>query len=142
MPAGHRVPLCCRREAPDESRRPDLVAFDFPKGIPSLCAIGKPVCSMQQIGKNRDDLLHLAYLGCSNCALDQRSFLPNCITHKSRISESDFFQMLLKTPLRDLPHEVLFVLGSSDEEHFECKRRDITSRQMRVPPGHGLLMRQ
>jgi hypothetical protein len=35
------------------------------------------VCSMQQIGKNRDDLLHLAYLGYLNCALGQRSILPN-----------------------------------------------------------------
>jgi hypothetical protein len=43
----------------------------------SLCAIGKAVCCMQQIGKNRDDLLHLACLGYLNCALGQRSFLPN-----------------------------------------------------------------
>jgi hypothetical protein len=83
MRAGHEVYLCCRREAPDESRRPDLVGSDFPKGILSLCAIGKPVCSIQQIGKNRDNLLYLVYLGYFNCVLDQRSFLPNCITHKS-----------------------------------------------------------
>ena len=31
----------------------------------------------------------------------------------------DFFQMLLKNPLRDLPNEVFFVLGSSDEEPFD-----------------------
>ena len=77
MRADYGVHLCCRCEAPDEGRRPDLVAFDFPKGILSLCAIGKAVCSMQQIGKNRDDLLHLAYFKYFNGTLDQRSFLPN-----------------------------------------------------------------
>ena len=76
-------------EASDESRHPDLVTPDFPKGILSLCAIGKPVCSMQQIGKNRDDLLHLAYLGYFNCALDQRSFLPNGIIESRREHRCD-----------------------------------------------------
>jgi hypothetical protein len=71
--------LSHRTEAPDESRHPDLIVSDFAKGILPLCALGKLVCSIPQIGKHRDDLLHLGYLKYFNGALDQRSFLPNGI---------------------------------------------------------------
>ena len=69
--------LSCRTEATDESRHPDLIASDFPKGILSLCTVWKLVCSMPQIGEQRDHLLHLSYLGSD---LVQRYFLPNCGT--------------------------------------------------------------
>jgi hypothetical protein len=74
-----RSGLNCGTEPSDESRHPHLVAPDFPKGILSLGALGKPVCSIPQIGKHRDDLLHLAHLRYFNCALDQRAFLPNLL---------------------------------------------------------------
>ena len=72
--------LSCRTEATDESRHPDLVTSDFPKGILSLCTVWKLVCSMPQIGEQRDDLLHLSYV---NSDLVQRYFLPNCVITKS-----------------------------------------------------------
>jgi hypothetical protein len=36
----------------------------------------------------------------------------------TKVPAKRLFQMLLKTPLRDLPNEVFVVLGSSDEEPF------------------------
>jgi hypothetical protein len=69
--------LSCRTEATDESRHPDLVTSDFPEGILSLCTVWKLVCSILQIGEQRDDLLHLSYLGSD---LVQRYFLLNCDT--------------------------------------------------------------
>ena len=65
-----------RTEASDESRHPDLIASDFSKGILSLCALGKLMCSIPQIGKHRDDLLHLVYLRYFNGGLDQTFFPP------------------------------------------------------------------
>ena len=75
--------LSCRTEAPDESRHPDLIASDFPKSILSLRALGKLVCSITQIGEQRDDLLHLSYVGSFNSDLVQRHFLPNWVITKS-----------------------------------------------------------
>ena len=69
--------LSCRTKAPDESRHPDLKVPDFAKGILPLWALGKLLCSIPQIGKHREDLLHLAYFKYFNGTLDQRSFLPN-----------------------------------------------------------------
>ena len=43
--------LSCRTEATDESRHPDLVTSDFPKGILSLCTLWKLVCSIPQSGE-------------------------------------------------------------------------------------------
>jgi hypothetical protein len=60
-----------RTETPDESRHTDLVASDFPKSIPPLYTLGEPMCSIQQIGKHRDDLSHPAYLRYFNWAVDQ-----------------------------------------------------------------------
>ena len=37
----------------------------------------------------------------------------------TKVPAKRLFQMLLKTPLRDLPNEVFVVLGSSDEEPFD-----------------------
>jgi hypothetical protein len=44
---------------------------NFAEGILPLCALGKLVCSIPQIGKHCDNLLHLAYLKCFNGALNQ-----------------------------------------------------------------------
>ena len=71
--------LSRRTEATDESRHPDLIASDFPKGILSVCTVWKLVCSMPQIGEQRDDLLHLSYLRCFNSDLVQRHFLPTAL---------------------------------------------------------------
>jgi hypothetical protein len=67
--------LSRRTKAPDESCHPDLIAPDFSKGVLPLCAFGKPLCSGPQIGKHRNDLSHLAYLGYFKGALNQRSLL-------------------------------------------------------------------
>ena len=53
------------------SRGLDLIAYDFAKGILSLYALGKLVCSIPQIGKHCDNLLHLAHLKYFNGALNQ-----------------------------------------------------------------------
>jgi len=44
---------------------------------------------------------------------------------RPRCELSDFFQMLSKTPLHDLPNEVFVVLGSSDEEPFDLVIRRV-----------------
>jgi len=76
--SGGTANLSRRIEAPDESRYPDLIAFDFSKGVLSLCALGKLMCGVPQVGKHCDDLLYLVYLRYFHNGLDQRSFLPNC----------------------------------------------------------------
>ena len=75
--SGGTANLSRRIEAPDESRYPDLIAFDFSKGVLSLCALGKLMCGVPQVGKHCDDLLYLVYLRYFHNGLDQRSFLPN-----------------------------------------------------------------
>jgi hypothetical protein len=51
----------------------------------------------------------------------------------------DFFQMLLKPPLGDLPNEVFVVLGSSDEEPFDlvigCVRTLFREALPQIPGG-------
>jgi hypothetical protein len=76
--SGDTANLSRRIEASDESRYPDLIAFDFSKGVLSLCALGKLMCGVPQVGKHCDDLLYLVYLRYFHNGLDQRSFLPNC----------------------------------------------------------------
>jgi len=76
---GDTANLSRRTKAPNERRQPELKVPNFAKGILPLCALGKLVCSIPQIGKCCDNLLHLAYLKYFNGALDQWSFLPNGI---------------------------------------------------------------
>jgi hypothetical protein len=68
---GDTANLSRRTKAPNERRQPDLKVLDFAKGILSLWALGKLVCSIPQIGKHCDNLLHLAHLKYFNGALNQ-----------------------------------------------------------------------
>jgi hypothetical protein len=74
---GDTANLSRRTKAPNERRQPDLKVLDFAKGILPLWALGKLVCSIPQIGKHCDNLLHLAHLKYFNGGLNQRAFLPN-----------------------------------------------------------------
>src|SRR6516225_4147197 len=47
---------------------------------------------------------------------------------------SDFFRVLLKNPLGDLPNEVLVVLGSSDKEPFDLLVRCARAFFREAPP--------
>jgi hypothetical protein len=76
---GDTANLSRRTKAPNERRQPDLKVLDFAKGILPLWTLGKLVCSIPQIGKHCDNLLHLTYLKYFNGALDQCSFLPKGI---------------------------------------------------------------
>ena len=75
--SGRSANLSRRTKAPNERRQPDLKVLDFATGILPLWALGNLVCSIPQIGKHCDNLLHLIYLKYFNGALDQWSFLPN-----------------------------------------------------------------
>jgi hypothetical protein len=86
---GDTANLSRRTKAPNERRQPDLKVLDFAKGILPLWAVGKLECSIPQIGKHCDNLLHLTYLKYFNGALDQCSFLPNGIIESRREHRCD-----------------------------------------------------
>jgi hypothetical protein len=65
---GDTANLSRRTKAPNERRQPDLKVLDFAKGILPLWTLRKLVCSIPQISKHCDNLLHLAYLKYFNGA--------------------------------------------------------------------------
>ena len=79
---GDTANLSRRTKAPNERRQPDLKVLDFAKGILPLWTLGKLVCSIPQIGKHCDNLLHLAYPKYFNGALNQRSFLQTALSSR------------------------------------------------------------
>jgi hypothetical protein len=81
--------LSRQTKAPNERGQPDLKVLDFAKGILPLWTLGKLVCSIPQIGKHCDNLLHLAYLKYFNGSLNQRPSLPNGIIESRREHRCD-----------------------------------------------------
>jgi hypothetical protein len=86
---GDTANLSSRTKAPNESRQPDLKVLDFAKGILPLWTLWKLVCSIPQIGKHCDNLLHLAYLKYFNGALDQLLSSQNGIIESRREHRCD-----------------------------------------------------